>query len=265
MAGRTVLKHTRVYIGGIDVSGYTRSFGPLAWEFSEVDLTTITDAVKGALPGDCTVGLSNVNAVLAPATASTLDGSLLYGVASNTPRIVTIAVGDRAAPVMGVPTFNGRWNQNGFNLVDDAGAMTVNIPFGAWDVANLPAYKKPWGNLIHASATETAVNAAIGWDSTSATTNFGGFMVYHVSAGAGTGQIKVQHSTTTNLDGSFSDLGGCDSGVISFATPTAGIVPTTLTTTAVGQFLRWQVVYTAGGPSVTFVLSFIRALSAWGV
>ena len=52
MTGRTLFKHSRVYIHGYDVSGYTRAYGPLDWTFDEVDLTALTDSVKGYLPGN---------------------------------------------------------------------------------------------------------------------------------------------------------------------------------------------------------------------
>ena len=265
MTGRTLFKFSRVYLGGYDVSGYTRSYGPLTWEFDPVELTTLTDAVKGYLPGDCNIGIANVNAVMDAATASQLYGSMRFGVAPSTARVVTIAIGDRAAPTQGDPSFNGYLQQIGFNAAEDAGAVVVNIPFGGWGADDLEVYRRPWGNVLNANVTRIAVNAAVGYDSgLVGGTAFGGFMVYHVTAGAGTGQIKVQHSTVANLDANFGDLGGCDTGVISFATPTSGIIPTTNATTTVGQWLRWQVVFTAGGPSVTFVLSFVRARSAWG-
>ena len=50
MAGRTVNKHTRVYVGGYDLSGYASSIGPLQTQFEAAGITCFTDAVKGIMP-----------------------------------------------------------------------------------------------------------------------------------------------------------------------------------------------------------------------
>jgi len=133
--------------------------------------------------------------------------------------------------------------------------MAVNIPFGAWDVANLIDYEKPWGVLVHANGAETAVNSAAGIDDRGAATAACGYLVYQVFAGNGTATVKVQDAAI-NSDGSFSDLSGATSGVTDFSTPAAGIVAIG-TTATVRQYLRWQIVL-GTATTVTFALSFCR-------
>ena len=268
MTGRTLFKFSRVYLGGYDVSGYTRAYGPLTWEFDPVDLTTLTDPVKGYLPGNCNISIANVNAVMDAATASQLYGSMRFGVASNTARVVTVAIGDRAAPTQGDPCFNGYFQQDGFNAAEDAGAIVVNIPFGAWYAADMEVYRRPWGRVLNANVDRTAVNATTGAATVddAASTAFGGYMVYHVTAmtaDPSTATIKVQHAAAPAAEGDFNDLGGCTTGLISLSAGMAGILPTTLPTTTVQRYLRWQIVL-GTATHVQFVLSFVRALSAWG-
>ena len=70
-SGRMILKNTRVYVDGYNLSGYARSVGPLNWECGEVDLTApMGDAIKGVLPGQPSITLGALNTVLDP-TATT--------------------------------------------------------------------------------------------------------------------------------------------------------------------------------------------------
>ena len=49
--GRTVPKWVRVYMDGYDLSGYSRTIGPLKHEYEEADLTAqMSDAVMGVMP-----------------------------------------------------------------------------------------------------------------------------------------------------------------------------------------------------------------------
>ena len=53
--GRTVAKFGRAYIDGIDVSGNTRSFGPLVHEYEEAVGTAIDDEIVGVLPNQAII------------------------------------------------------------------------------------------------------------------------------------------------------------------------------------------------------------------
>jgi hypothetical protein len=189
------------------------------------------------------------------------SGLHVIGSAIQSERVISVLIGDRAAPVAGNPVFCGQYTQLGYQAETDAGAVTATIPFGMWEAANLAGYQKPWGNVLLIKTAKTGANSSgTGVDQVGGATSKGGYMVFHVftaSAGGHTANIKVQHSVD-EVDGNYGDLAGCATGVIDVGTaPISGIVKTTLHTTAVKQYLRWQIAL-GTATSVTFALSFVR-------
>ena len=259
MAGRTVQKHIRFYMDGYELGAYSKSLGVAGWSFDESEQTAFGDAAKGYLPDISNITLGPLNGVF-DSTAT----SGLHVVASSveSERIITVAIGDRATPVAGVPVFCAQLVQLGYHGVEEGGAITANIPFGPREGASLIDYDRPWGKLLLPNTAKTAANSSgTGVVSyTGASTALGGYMVYHVFAASSAGHtatIKVQHSAD-EVDGNYADLGGCTTGVIDVGTaPISGIKATTAVTTTVETYLRWQI--TLGtATSVTFALSFIR-------
>lgn len=253
--GRTTLKNWRAYVDGYDLSGYTRSFGPLDCTFDEGVDDALTLNVKGTLLGSANVSMGTLNGLLDNTATSGIHAVMnSVGVRRN----VLLACGIQAAPINNDPCFGGQFTQLGYDVSGETGIVTVSIPFGNMSaIAPNLAYAKPWGVLLHANAARTAANTATGLDQTAGTTK-GGWMMYHVLAAAGTGSktatIKVQHSTTTNTDGAFLDL--LTSGSLNCAAGVSGIVALA-TTATVGQYVRWQL--TLGtATSVTFALGFFR-------
>ena len=169
-----------------------------------------------------------------------------------------VAVGIQAEPAQGDPVFMGQFEQKGFGKEINTGVY-LNIPFEQSSIRGTTlAYDNPWGRLLRPKTATTAANTAVGIDDYGAATAFGGYMTYQVFAGNGTATIKVQHAAANN-DGSFADLGGATSGEIDCSAVKYGIVATTARTTAVNQYLRWQIAL-GTATSVTFALGFHRAL-----
>ena len=249
--GRTTLKHSRFYAAGYDLSGYTRTFGPLDWTFEEHEATApLGDAAKGYLPGHPAISLGALNGNLDNTATSGLHVNFNTAGVS---RVVMAPFGIRAAPAAGDPVFAGYFEQLGYQASGD-GVMAVNIPFGAWDVANLVAYGNPWGLLVHANGAETAANTGTGFDNyVAAETQFGGYLVYQVFAGNGTATISIDDSANNST---FLALSGATSGSIDCSNPTSGIVALGRTAT-VRRYLRWQLAL-GTATTVTFALSFCR-------
>src|SRR3990172_3039899 len=253
--GRTTIKHYRFYAAGFDLSGYTRSFGPLDWAFEEHEATApLWDAAKGYLPGHPVIALGALNGNLENTATSGLHVNFNTAGVS---RVVMVPFGIRTDPAAGDPVFAGRYEQLGYQASGD-GVMAVNIPFGMWDVSNLVAYGSPWGQVVHAKGAETAANSGTGFDNYVATeTLFGGYLVYQIftSNAAGTATISVDDSAN-NTD--FLALSGATSGAIAnTAIPTAGIVALGRTAT-VRRYLRWQLALAGGMTTVTFAAAFVR-------
>jgi hypothetical protein len=249
--GRTTLRNWRVYIDGRDLSGYSRSFGPLACTFDEGVDDAVTLTVKQTLIGNATVGMGTLNGIFDNTATSGIHAVLSSAGVSRT---VLIAGGIQAAPAIGDPAFCGQFNQTDYMIGGGDNPITATITFAntASGAANL-YYAQPWGVLVHHLVAVTAANTATGIDQAAQTTK-GGYMVYHVTAANGTATIKVQEAST-NSDGSFADLlssgsidftGGGKSGIVALA-PSA----------TVKRYIRWQIALGTAS-SVTFAAAFIR-------
>lgn len=261
--GRTAARWTRVYVDGYDVSGMARSIGPLDSSFDESEMTALSDSVKTYLPNHPHVNVGTLNAVF-DNTATTGIHALASG--SNIKRVVSVVKGIRAVPAIGDPVFCGEFMQSAYNVTGEGGVF-VNIPFAGWAAdATHRAYPVAWGQLLHANVSAAAANSSGTGvlSQTGASTAFGGYMVYHVTAataGAGrTATIKVQHSPD-EVDANYVDLGGCTTGVIDVSTaPISGVLKTTTNITVVDKYLRWQIVL-GTATTVTFLLAFCRGIS----
>lgn len=256
--GRTLQKYFRVYMDGYDLSGFGRSVGPFGIVHNEADMTAVmSDTVKGYLTTQSEVNIGEFNGLF-DNTATTGLHALAVAPA---PRVVTVAMGIRAAPANGDPCFAGKFLQKGYQAVDDGGALTVNMPFSGWDSASgALGYGQGFGQLLHASAAETGASTSTGFDNLQsvATTTKGGYMVYQVLASSNashTATLKVQEADT-NLNASFADLTGATTGSITVTAGVSGIVALSPTAT-IKQYLRWQIAL-GTATSVTFVLAFVR-------
>ncbi len=253
--GRTLNKHSRIYMDGYDMSGYSRNIGELDWSFAELEGTAITDAVVGMLLGHATINPGTLN--------GNFDNTATVGLhvianGAGVKRNLMIPIGIRAAPAAGDPVWCSQNEQNTYKaVIDNAGQVGVTINFSPWSSrGDTLQYDKPWGNLIHANGAETAVNAGTSDHDYGAQTTKGGYMMYQAFAADGTATIKVQDASTDS-DPSFGDL--ASSGVIDpSSTPVSAIVPLSLTAT-VERYTRWQIVL-GTATTVTFALAFVRRI-----
>ncbi len=255
MPGRTVARWARWYQDGYDLSGYARSIGELKWKFTEADLTTLADSVKGYLPGWCEMSPSSLDG-----NFDTTATSGLHAGASGpgAGRVIMIPQGIMTEPAQGDWAYCGRYQQADYMTSESGGAMVASLAFEGWDASASIGYDTPWGQLLHAKGAETAANTAAGIESlTGAATAYGGYLVYQVFAGNGTATISVDKSTTTNINASFSALTGATSGELDFSSAQAGIIALGKTT-SIGRYIRWQLALNSA-TSVTFALAFVRA------
>jgi hypothetical protein len=259
--GRTVAKYTRVYAGGYDLSGYTRSIGPLSVEFDEASLVALTDGARGVLPNTGKIGVGTLNGIFDNTETSGLH-VLMNGAGAM--RTMLVAIGMRAAPAQGDPAFLGQFEQKSYTGGEDGGAVVATIPFEGWSARGASLlYGKPWGTLLHANAAATGENTAVGVDDYGVSPpSRGGYMVYQITAYGGTGSAVITvEDAATNADGSFATLtdgtNEMTSGSIAHtAMPCAGMVAIS-PTAAVLRYLRWQVALT-DLTSLTFALAFVR-------
>lgn len=252
--GRTLARWTRFYLNGYDLSGDTRSLGPLAHAQEVEEMEALSWSVKGGLPGHNMVSIGTVNAILS------MDGvdeihDLFNSPGSDYP--VMIPMGIRAEPAAGDPAFIAQLNQLSYTLDVATNSMTVSIETGGKPTTTALNHKKPWGVLLHAKAAATAVNDSTGIDDNGASSSYGGVMCYQCFFSDGTATIKVQHADT-NEDGSFADLTGATSGVVDFDSSSGAGIVQTATNLTVNRYLRWQIVL-GTATTATFALAFVRS------
>lgn len=253
MAGRTVAKWARVYLSGYDMSGYSRSIGDLRHAHEEADTTAMSDLVKSALPGAATMSVGTLNGLFDTTATSGLH---VIGSATNGSRqLVTVAIGDRAAPAQGDPAFTVIANQLGYQATLDGQTAAVTIPFSdgvAADGQGGLLYATPWGRLLNANVARTGANASSGVDG-AASTSLGGVLVYHITAANGTATLSVDDSADNST---FAAVSGLTTGSITMAAGTWGAVALARNAT-IRRYTRWQLAL-GTATSVTFVAVLIR-------
>jgi len=252
---RTHNKHWRVYMDGVDLSGYSRTVGTLGWMFDSEPDAAITDAVKNIIPGKGEITAGPINVFLDNDTAGAyvLAGS---GTADRGTRTVMLPMGANAAPAQGDNFFGWEFEQVGFNPEQGSGFVVANIALGGASYASALTYKKPWGILLHAKGAETAVNTAVGVDDIGASSALGGIFCYQIFSSNGTVTVKAQDAAT-NSDGSFGDLSGATSGVVDASSSPKHDMIALSTTATVRRYLRWQIVF-GTATTATFCAGLIR-------
>ena len=256
---RTLEKWYRLYVDGLDFSGFSRSIGPFGVEHEEVEMTSWTDQVVGYMKNRTQVNLGTYNALF-DNTASV--GLHAWAGTAGIQRTALLAMGFGAIPAAGDLCFGGQFLQGAYQVTSEGGAVSVTIPFSGWsDYSTTLAYGSGFGQLLHASGSVIAANTAVGVDNfRSAATTTGGYMMYHLLAvGPGadnTFTLSMQDSATNADDAAFADVTGATTGSITANTSRFGIVALSPTAT-VRSYLRWQIAL-GTATSVNFVLSFHR-------
>lgn len=249
---RTNVKHSRIYVDGYDLTGYSRNAGELSWLYEAIPDACITDAVKNILLGQPSISLGPINAVL----DNDVAGLFATFKAPGSFHYATVALGQLAAPVAGDPFFSWYLSQKDFSHVESGGFVSVNLTFDMAGVGFV-AYGKPWGLNIHPNGAETAENTAVGIDSVTVTTSLGGIFVYHLFTSNGTVTLTAQDAAT-NENGSFAPITGATSGLINASvTPTGGMVALGVTQ-EIRRYWRWQLAF-GGATTATFFAGLIRA------
>jgi len=128
MTGRTVSKHSRVYIDGYDMSEYTVSIGALTWTFITSEKASLTDEVKNSLPCHAEISPNTLSGFL-DNTTNGLHELLNGGTGTRT---VMIPIGMRAAPVEGDPVFAGQFEQLDYMSSGDDCFVNATVNLYAW-------------------------------------------------------------------------------------------------------------------------------------
>ncbi len=251
--GRTVKKHTEVYMGGFDITGYSMDIGDLGMVFAEAEGTAFNDEVIGAYPDQGDVQIGPLNGIF---DNTATIGLHIVAKDAGVKRDIMVPIGIRAAAAEGDPVFSATVPQLTYQAQPTAGNLVAaNIAFGNWALDAITLlYAQVWGDLAHEKSAETGVNSAVAVIDGAAQTALGGYMMYQVFTSNGTVAIKIQDSSV-NSDGNFGDL-ATSGDVDASAAPKSGIIALGKTAT-VERYIRWQIALNTA-TTVTFALAFVR-------
>lgn len=244
---KTHKKYMRAYVDGVDLSGDVRGFGgPFEWNFDNDPDAALSDEVKNIVLGNSEIKMGALNAFFNSAA-----GGFHTLAPSGAGRVVTIPIGNLAAPAVADPAWCGIFNQVAYQVEGD-GVVAATLELGGVPAASAArVLNMPWGLLLHPRGAETAVNAVnslVNWGASSA---LGAIGYLQILATNGTCTFSVQHSangtsgwaTLLTFDAAGSAIG-------------AEAKATALTAT-VNQYTRWQIA-PGTATSVTFVMALCR-------
>jgi hypothetical protein len=239
-----IINHCRLYVGGYDLSGDSRTFDRCEYGIGQIDTTGWSDEIATALSdGMWKFGVYGYQAFMDDAAGKS---SAILGAAPTSTQLV-LAFGGGAAPVAGDLSYlmgtTILSSQAGFS--DKIGVYQTDFASGT-DMSGT-YIKQPFGRLLYPKTdlTDTANGSSVDHG---AATAAGGFAVLQVFTATGVYALKVQHSAN-NAD--WSDL-------ITF-TKTGAAVGSELKQTSSGtvyQYLRFQATKTSG--TITAACAFAR-------
>ena len=244
-----VLRWTRIYVSGYDLSGDARTFGSLDNSFAEVDFTGWSEAVRNYLAdGHRVVGVRGFQALMNDTSGRAFDRLK----AANTAGRLSICFGGGGEPSAGDPAYHLPSIQMMApqGLDGSAAAITADFIPDARQVSTLT--DNPMGVVLRGptsmSSTVTA-SSSNSHDNGGATTSGWSAILHVLSTSSGNFAFKIRHSSD---DSSWSDLG-------TFTANGSAVTSELLTGSGtVNRYVAFNAARTAG--TVTVVVTFARNL-----
>jgi hypothetical protein len=247
---RTNEKWERIYIDGIDVSGYTRHTGTQGWMHAVTPAAALSDLVDNAQQGRAQISIGPLDAIL----DNTLLG-LHTTLKDPATRCISVLYGVGAEPIANDLMFSASMVCNVYTVASSPDFMSVSMPI-AGPTATYVNYEKPWGNVILPKSTKTAVNSTKPGVDNGASSLLGGVFVYHLFSSNGTVTLSLEDCATAN--GTYVAVTGATSGVIDASTTPVGGRAELATNLTIKQYVRWQLAFTSAN-TATFMVGLIRA------
>ncbi len=239
-----LLRWTRIYVGGYDLSGDARSFGSLDNGYEEADMTGWSEAQRNVLAaGGRMVGIRAFQALMNDLAGQSLPILQNAGVVER----VSLHLGSLAEPAIGDPAYLMPAVQMGDRVTWDGGAAALQGDFLPQGGIASPNIDQPWGHVLYPKTALAATTNGASINNGAASTK-GGYALLHILASSGgSWTFKVQHSTN---DVAWVDL-------ITF-TANGSTITSELGSVAgtINQYARFQATRVSG--TVTVLCSFAR-------
>lgn len=239
-----VQRYFRLYVGGIDLSGDSRTFGSADNMFEFVDLTGWNQTVRNGLPdGVRQVGLRGYVAHFND-TATTGSYSVLAS-SDNASRL-SLLFGGGGAPAIGDPAYLLGSVQISDQGSIDSGAAIITADFLA-DARQYNAASNPAGVVLHPATSLSSTTSASSVDNGGATSNGARANLHVTVTSGGTWAFTVEHSTNDSAWATLMTFSADGSSVTSEQQSSTGTV---------NQYLRVVATRTSG--TVTPIVTIAR-------
>lgn len=265
MPGKAIGHYSRIYTGGYDASADGRHYRA-GQTYKEVDATDLSANIQWKLPD-----IPETSADIALWFDNATSGAHTVLQTAGVGRVITIAMGERAAPVAGDAVFATALQHKSYAAeVEVAGGVGIATQFHGWPLAfgyagalwdepiwdefiwdgddGAPAISHVWGRLLHADATEAATANGTILDNGAASAN-GALGILHILSSGGLWNVIIQHDTASNMATAatlmeFGGEGAQIQGEVQIASGT------------VNRYVRVRAVRTSG--SLRFVAAIVR-------
>lgn len=195
-----LLRFARLYFGGYDLSGDTRTFDTLENSMKAVDLTGLSDEVENVIADLRRVlGVKGYKALLNDAAAG------VHTILKDAPKshVLSVFLGGGDAPAVGdmaylLPALQ-MGDQSDFS--EGIGALTADFMLDASQMSSL--VDKPFGVVLLPKTDLTGTTTGTAVDNGAATTGGARANLHIFVSSGGTWEFKVQHSSDNS---SWADL-----------------------------------------------------------
>lgn len=243
--GKTVTKHTQVFIGGYDFSGLSNNIAELKVASEPVDYTAYSDGWNNFLLNRAMIAMTGYKGWFNVTSAGVIN----YAQNTNGAKVVSVALGILGTVAVGDPCFSAKLMQNKFYAKPElAGGIPVEADYENGSGDSDVAVTHAWGDVLKINALISSTTTGSIIDAGAAST-FGGAGYLHVLAAGGTWSIEIRQSTD--------NFGANDTNLLTFtADGTAITAEQKPVTGSVARYLRYKATRTSG--NLTAFISFVR-------
>lgn len=240
-----LLKHARVYAGGVDVSGDARTFGVLENGYEAVDMTSWSNSCKTNLANKRRgTGARGFSGFMNDASGGWLER---FQNPANT-RAFALVLGGGGEPEFGDPAYMLPSLQPTAPVGLDGEAVIVTCDFLP-EAENIGSFDNPWGVLLFPKTSISATTNGTSLDGSASSTAGYSATVHVFGTSSGDFSFLIQQSTSGAWAGEETTLG-------TFSIDGSSISSAFLSGSgSVARYIRFRAVRTAGTISVACCFS----------
>jgi len=197
MAGKTHFRHCRVIFDEVDLSGDAQQISSFGASYDREDVTGLSAGVHHFELGQPRLVFDGFQA-----TFNNAAGGAYSELKDREEYILTMAIGDRAAPILGDNAFLFSAEQLSFEIQASqtgAGVITISVEHSDTDAD----HEKPFGKVLCVGTSRVATYTSSSIDNGASSANGALAHLHIVASDGGTWEFKIQDSPN---DSTWADL-----------------------------------------------------------